>query len=96
MWNKYDLRQAKVAAPPGTLSVAVACVDGRESLRQGDIVPELIGVTRNGYGIPYRVKSGRVAHECILDLREWKTRARIDNVHGDRHVFCSFPPVAEG
>ena len=57
MWNKYDLRQVKVSAPPGSTSVAVACVDDRESLRQGDIVPELIGVTRDGFGIPYRVKT---------------------------------------
>ena len=56
-WNKYDLRQAKVCVPSGSPSVAVACVDERETLRQGDIGPELIGVTRNGYGIPYRVKT---------------------------------------
>ena len=57
MWNKYDLRQTKVCAPAGSPSVAVACVDERVTLRQGDIGPELIGVTRNGYGIPYRVKT---------------------------------------
>jgi hypothetical protein len=32
-------------------------LDERQSLRQGDITPELIGVTRDGYGIPYRVKT---------------------------------------
>jgi hypothetical protein len=57
MWNKYDLRQTQVAAPSGQSSIAVACVDERQSLRQGDITPELIGVTRDGYGIPYRVKT---------------------------------------
>jgi hypothetical protein len=56
-WNKYDIRSVSVTAPAGTKSVAVAVVDQRESLQQGDIVPELIGVTRNGYGIPYRVKT---------------------------------------
>lgn len=56
-WNKYDLRQTKVCAPSGSPSVAVACVDERVTLRQGDIGPDLIGVTRNGYGIPYRVKT---------------------------------------
>jgi hypothetical protein len=45
------------AAPSGQSSIAVACVDERQSLRQGDITPELIGVTRDGYGIPYRVKT---------------------------------------
>jgi hypothetical protein len=57
MWNKYDLRQTKVCAPSGSPSVAVACVDERVALRQGDIGPELIGVTRSGVGVPYRVKT---------------------------------------
>ena len=57
MWNKYDLRQTKVCAPSGSPSVAVACVDERLTLRQGDIGPELIGVTRSGVGVPYRVKT---------------------------------------
>jgi hypothetical protein len=57
MWNKYDLRKTQVSAPSGQSSMAVACVDERQSLRQGDITPELIGVTRDGYGIPYRVKT---------------------------------------
>ena len=60
-WNKYDLRQTKVTAPSGPSSIAVACVDERPSLRQGDITPESIGVTRNGYGIPYRVKTATKA-----------------------------------
>jgi glycine dehydrogenase len=30
------------------------------------------------FPILYRGKSGRVAHECILDLREWKQRAGIE------------------
>lgn len=57
IWNKYDLRKTQVTAPSGPTSIAVACVDERQSLRQGDITPELIGVTRDGYGIPYRVKT---------------------------------------
>jgi glycine dehydrogenase len=30
------------------------------------------------FPILYKGKSGRVAHECILDLREWKQRAGIE------------------
>lgn len=30
------------------------------------------------YSILYRGEQGRVAHECILDLREWKQRAGIE------------------
>lgn len=60
-WNKYDIRNVSVAAPAGSKSVAVAVVDERLELTQGDISPELIGVTRNGYGIPYRVKTATKA-----------------------------------
>ena len=56
-WNKYDLRQAKVKVPSGSSSICVACVDERDSLSQGEITPELIGVTRSGVGVPYRVKT---------------------------------------
>lgn len=56
-WNKYDLRQTKVCVPSGSPSVAVACVDERETLHQGDIGPEFIGFTRSGFGVPYRVKT---------------------------------------
>jgi hypothetical protein len=60
-WNKYDIRNASVTATSGSKSIAVAVVDERLSLKQGDIAPELIGVTRNGYGIPYRVKTATKA-----------------------------------
>lgn len=56
-WNKYDIRNVSVTAPTGSKSVSVAVVDERLSLHQGDISPDLIGVTRSGYGIPYRVKT---------------------------------------
>jgi hypothetical protein len=61
MWNKFDLREVSVTAPSGTKSVAVAVVDERMELHQGDIVPESIGVTRSGYGIPFRVKTATKA-----------------------------------
>jgi hypothetical protein len=60
-WNKYDIRNVSVTAPDGSKSVAVAVVDERLELKQGDIGPELIGVTRSGYGIPYRVKTATKA-----------------------------------
>jgi len=61
MWNKFDIRDVSVTAPVGSKSVAVAVVDERPDLRQGNIVPELIGVTRSGFGIPYRVKTATKA-----------------------------------
>lgn len=32
----------------------------------------------NYYPVLYRGKQGRVAHECILDVREWKQRAGVE------------------
>jgi len=57
IWNKYDIREVAVNAPPGNKSVAIAVVDERSDLKQGEIYPESIGVTRDGYGIPYLVKT---------------------------------------
>ena len=74
MWNKYDLRKTKVTAPSGPSSVAVACVDERATLRQGDISPELIGVTRSGFGVPYRVKTATKA-PLALEVAEVVTHA---------------------
>src|SRR5437868_2944323 len=82
------------------------------------------------FPVLFKGKRGLVAHECIIDLRQWKnagieveyvakrlmdygfhaptvswpvagtmmiepTVARIDNVYGDRNLFCSCPPVEE-
>src|SRR5207253_425762 len=77
------------------------------------------------FPVLFKGKRGLVAHECIVDLRQWKnagievedvakrlmdygfhapmTRehkywpsvARIDNVYGDRNLFCSCPPIEE-
>lgn len=72
-WNKYDLRSTSVTAPSGRSSIAVACVDERESLREGDIGPELIGVTRSGFGVPYRVKTATKSPVAV-DVAEAVTR----------------------
>jgi hypothetical protein len=55
--NKFDIRQAKAVAPQGNSSVAVGAVDEREYLKRGEIEPEYVGMTRGGYGNPYRVKT---------------------------------------
>ncbi len=56
-FNKFDIRRADVQSPAGKPSVAVCGVDERAELRSGEIVPELLGKTRDGYGIPYQVKT---------------------------------------
>lgn len=55
--NKYDIRQAQAVAPSGSSSVAVGGVDEREYLKRGEIEPEYVGMTRGGYGNPFRVKT---------------------------------------
>ena len=45
---------------------------------------------------PHRYKRTEAAYP-IASLREakyWPPVARVDNVYGDRHLFCSCPPVA--
>jgi glycine dehydrogenase len=56
---------------------------GPESLRQATAVSILNAnyiAARLGSHFPvlYKGRGGRVAHECILDLREWKQRAGIE------------------
>jgi hypothetical protein len=85
--NKYDLRQTMVTAPAGSASVAVACVDERETLRQGDIGPELIGVTRNGYGIPYRVKTATKAPVAV------EIAAAVTEGFGSKRKLA--PPISQ-
>ena len=55
--NKYDIREARAVAPAGYSTVAVGGVDEREYLKRGEIEPEYVGITRGGYGNPFRVKT---------------------------------------
>jgi len=55
--NKFDVRQATAVAPAGSSTVAVGGLDERELLRKGEIEPEYVGMTRGGYGNPFRVKT---------------------------------------
>lgn len=56
-FNKFDVRRADVQSPSGSSSVAVCGVDERAELRTGEIGPDLLGKTRDGYGIPFQVKT---------------------------------------
>ena len=55
--NKFDIRHATAVAPSGSSTVSVGGVDEREYLRKGEIEPEYVGMTRGGYGNPFRVKT---------------------------------------
>ena len=56
-FNKFDIRKAQVSVPAGASSVAVAGVDEREYLKRGEITPDYLGMTRDGVGFPYKVKT---------------------------------------
>jgi glycine dehydrogenase len=45
---------------------------------------------------PHRYKRTEAAYPIasLRDAKYWPPVARVDNVYGDRHLFCSCPPVA--
>jgi len=79
---------AVAAAPLGSASILVIpwmylAMMGPEALAEATRVSILNANyiafrLQNAFTILYRGKNGFVAHECILDLREWKSRAGIE------------------
>jgi len=60
--NKFDYESVRAPIPQTAkkTTVAVATIDRREYLIKSQVADKYVGMTRNGYGIPYRVstKSG--------------------------------------
>lgn len=56
-FNKFDVRQTKVSAPDGKLSVAVAGVDERPNLRDKRIADSYVGLSRIFLGVPFNIKT---------------------------------------
>ncbi|MFA7343185.1 MAG: aminomethyl-transferring glycine dehydrogenase [Terrimicrobiaceae bacterium] len=50
-------------------------------------------VTSDNWGHPYSRSLAAWPAPWLREHKFWPSVARIDNVHGDRHVFCSCPPV---
>jgi glycine dehydrogenase len=44
---------------------------------------------------PYSREQAAYPTEWTRDYKFWPAVARIDNVYGDRNLFCSCPPIAE-
>jgi glycine dehydrogenase len=44
---------------------------------------------------PYSREQAAYPAEWTRDYKFWPAVARIDNVYGDRNLFCSCPPIAE-
>jgi glycine dehydrogenase len=52
-------------------------------------------VTSNEWTRPYPRSQAAWPAPWLRQHKFWPRVARIDNVHGDRHVFCSCPPLLE-
>ena len=52
-------------------------------------------VTSDEWTRPYPRSQAAWPAPWLRQHKFWPTVARIDNVHGDRHVFCSCPPILE-
>ena len=50
-------------------------------------------VTADDWSRPYPRSQAAWPAPWLLQHKFWPSVARIDNVHGDRHVFCSCPPM---
>ncbi|MCK9589154.1 MAG: aminomethyl-transferring glycine dehydrogenase [Terrimicrobiaceae bacterium] len=50
-------------------------------------------VTADGWNRPYSRSVAAWPAPWLREHKCWPSVARIDNVYGDRHVFCSCPPV---
>ena len=51
-------------------------------------------VTSDDWGHPYSRSVAAWPAPWLREHKFWPSVGRIDNVYGDRHVFCSCPPVA--
>ena len=51
-------------------------------------------VTADSWDRPYPRSQAAWPAPWLRDHKFWPSVARIDNVYGDRHIFCSCPPVA--
>lgn len=67
--NRFDYSGVRAPVPPAThkASVAVATVDRRDDLLTKEVLCNYVGMTRDGYGIPFRAytKSGAPLSEDI-------------------------------
>lgn len=56
-WNKYDYQSVRAPLPKTAKknTIAVATVDRREYLINAEVADNYVGMTRSGFGIPFRV-----------------------------------------
>ena len=44
---------------------------------------------------PYTRQEAAYPHSYLLNNKYWSPVSRIDNVYGDRNLFCVCPPIEE-
>jgi len=52
-------------------------------------------VTASAWDRPYSREQAAYPAPWLQDYKFWPAVARIDNVFGDRNVFCTCPPMDE-
>jgi glycine dehydrogenase len=52
-------------------------------------------VTADEWRHPYRREEAAYPRGVARDAKYWPPVARVDNVFGDRHLFCSCIPLSE-
>jgi len=52
-------------------------------------------VCADAWDRPYSRTQGAFPAPWLQDYKFWPSVARVDNVYGDRNIFCSCPPMEE-
>lgn len=52
-------------------------------------------VTAAAWDRPYSRQAAAFPAPWVANHKHWPTVSRIDNVHGDRNLICSCPPLSE-
>ena len=52
-------------------------------------------VTADDWKHAYRREQAAYPAASLAAVKYWPPVARVDNVHGDRHLFCSCIPIAD-
>ena len=84
--------------PKGALEAEIAAIeDGRldaadNALKHAPHTAE--AVVTSDWTHAYTREHAAFPLAWVKDSKYWPPVSRIDNVHGDRHIFCSCPPMA--
>ncbi len=55
----------------------------------------IINEHKNVRNHSYTRQEAAYPHSYLLNNKYWSPVSRIDNVYGDRNLFCVYPPIEE-